>query len=155
MQCTHPIRLGEGFVVPCGRCMACRVKRTEEWATRILHELSYWDCATFLTLTYDDDNVPIDGSLRKEELQLYLKRLRKRLDDRLIKYYAAGEYGDTTKRPHYHLIVFGVDPVKDKEVMDKSWSKGYIYVGTVTHDSSKYVSSYVQKLNGPVRRNMV
>ena len=120
MTCTHPIRLGEGFIVPCGKCMACRVKRTQEWATRILHEASYYKANTFLTLTYSDDYLPDDGSLSIEEVQLYVKRLRARMNGREIKYYAAGEYGDENKRPHYHLIVMNVGMKKDFDVMDKS-----------------------------------
>ena len=76
---------GNGMVVPCGKCMACRVKRTMEWSVRILDEASYYKTNTFLTLTYNDENLPKDGSLSKEEVQKYLKRLRERLDGREIK----------------------------------------------------------------------
>jgi len=130
--------------------MACRVKRTQEWATRILDESSYYRANTFLTLTYNDENLPPDGSLRKEEIQLYMKRLRSRLDDREIKFYAAGEYGDDNGRPHYHLILINVGMKKDFEIMDKAWSKGFIYVRPVTAETVRYVTAYVQKkLNGP------
>ena len=150
MQCTHPIRLGEGFVVPCGKCMGCRIKRTEEWAIRILDEASYYKTSTFLTLTYSDEYLPEDGSLRKEELVLYIKRLRSRLDGREIKYYAAGEYGEKNGRPHYHLILMNVGMKKDFEVMDKAWSKGHIYVRPVVAETVRYVTAYVQKkLSGP------
>ena len=73
MTCTHPIKMGTGMVVPCGKCMACRVKRTMEWSVRILDEASYYKTNTFLTLTYNDENLPKDGSLSKEEVQKYLK----------------------------------------------------------------------------------
>lgn len=150
MTCTHPIRLGEGFIVPCGKCMECRVKRTQEWATRILHEASYYKTNTFLTLTYNDEYLPKEGSLSIEEVQLYVKRLRSRLGERQIKYYAAGEYGDENKRPHYHLILMNVGMKKDFEVMDKAWSKGFIYVRPVTAETVRYVTAYVQKkLSGP------
>lgn len=150
MVCTNPIRLGEGFVVPCGKCMACRIHRTQEWATRILHESSYYQSNTFVTLTYDDEHLPSDGSLRKEDVQLYLKRLRSRLDGRIIKYYAAGEYGELNGRPHYHLIIMNVGRVKDVDVLDRSWSKGFIYLRPVTAESVRYVTAYVQKkLSGP------
>ena len=98
MTCTHPIKMGTGMVVPCGKCMACRVKRTMEWSVRILDEASYYKTNTFLTLTYNDENLPKDGSLSKEEVQKYLKRLRERLDGREIKFYAAGEYGERKRK---------------------------------------------------------
>lgn len=130
--------------------MACRIKRTQEWATRILDEAQYFEHNTFLTVTYNDEYLPEDGSLRKEEVQLYLKRLRARLNGREIKYYAAGEYGDENKRPHYHFILLGVGPKMDYDVMDKSWQKGFIYVRPVTAESVRYVTAYVQKkLSGP------
>jgi len=125
--------------------MACRVKRTQEWATRILDEAQYYESKCFLTVTYNDDYLPEDGSLRKEEVQLYLKRLRSRLGGRKIVYYAAGEYGDENKRPHYHFILLGVAMKKDYDVMEKAWSKGYIYVRPVTAETVRYVTAYVQK----------
>ena len=142
MTCTNPIRLGEGFVVPCGKCMACRVKRTQEWATRLLHESTYYKENTFLTLTYNDEYLPGDMSLRKEEVQLFMKRLRKRIEPDLIKFYAAGEYGEKNKRPHYHLILFGIG-LKKKDVMEKAWSKGFIYVEEVNAMTCRYVTAYV------------
>ena len=83
-------------------------ERTMEWSVRILDEASYYKTNTFLTLTYNDENLPKDGSLSKEEVQKYLKRLRERLDGREIKFYAAGEYGEDNGRPHYHLILMNV-----------------------------------------------
>lgn len=152
MTCTNPIRLGEGFVVPCGKCMACRVKRTQEWATRLLHESTYYKENTFLTLTYNDEYLPGDMSLRKEEVQLFMKRLRKRIEPDLIKFYAAGEYGEENKRPHYHFILFGIG-LKKKDVMEKAWSKGFIYVEEVNAMTCRYVTAYVQKkLSGPMAR---
>lgn len=141
--------------MPCGKCMGCRIQRTQEWATRILHEASYYKVNTFLTLTYNDEYLPHDGSLSIEEMQLYIKRLRSRLNGREIKYYAAGEYGDENGRPHYHLIVMNVGMRKDFELMDKAWSKGFIYVRPVTAESVRYVTAYVQKkLSGPKAREV-
>ena len=141
---------GNGMVVPCGKCMACRVKRTMEWSVRILDEASYYKTNTFLTLTYNDENLPKDGSLSKEEVQKYLKRLRERLDGREIKFYAAGEYGEENGRPHYHLILMNVGMKKDFNEMDKAWNKGFVYVRPVVPETVRYVTAYVQKkLSGP------
>ena len=80
MTCTHPVRMGNGYTVPCGHCMACRIKRTSEWATRIMDEAAYWKESCFMTLTFNDECLPLDGSLSKEVIQKYVKRVRKNTD---------------------------------------------------------------------------
>jgi hypothetical protein len=151
MQCSHPIYLktknGKGFYVPCGVCIGCRLAKTREWALRIVHELDYWKDGSFITLTYDDDNLPMNGSLVKSDLQKYFKRLRYSLDKekRNIKYYACGEYGENLFRPHYHAIILGLHPVKDYDLIHENWNYGFVYIGSVTYDSAKYVTGYIQK----------
>lgn len=139
--------------------MDCRIKRTAEWSTRILHELPYWDTASFVTLTYDEEHLPdleivredtpviLPGTLVKKDLINFFRRLK---EDRKIKYFACGEYGDETKtmRPHYHAIIFGVHPIEKELILD-NWKYGLVDLGTVTPKSAKYVASYIQKkLNG-------
>lgn len=101
MQCFHPVTLKNGQTVPCGSCIGCRINKTSQWTFRLLLEQKNWDKASFITLTYDDDHLPSDASLHPEDLTLFWKRLRKNLDGRKIKYFACGEYGDATQRPHY------------------------------------------------------
>nr|WAE43340.1 MAG: replication initiator protein [Microviridae sp.] len=145
MQCKYPVFLqSQNLEVPCGKCVSCRMARTREWATRILHELSYHDCSQFVTLTYSDDHLPDPPSISKVALQKFVKRLRRRLDGRKIKYYACGEYGDKSARPHYHLIMFGISH-SDIDDLKDCWPFGFVYRGTVTYDSAAYVAGYVQK----------
>lgn len=133
--------------MPCGRCMPCRVKRARSWALRIMHETRSWDDVIFLTLTYDDNNLPYRGSLVKEHAQKFLKRLR-RNTGKNIRYFLGAEYGDTTRRPHYHLIVFGLG-LADRQQIEDCWGKGFVYLGSVTFDSACYVASYtLKKLTG-------
>ena len=129
MQCTNPVNLGRtkrsgpfiyeerGLVVPCGKCFACRIKKRREWSLRLYHELEMWNDAQFTTLTYADDSIPSgEGlpSLRKRDLQLFFKRLRRHLpEERSIRYFACCEYGDTTGRPHYHAIIYGLGLLPD------------------------------------------
>lgn len=107
--------------IPCGRCIGCRLEYSRQWANRCLLELQYHDSAYFVTLTYNDDAVPrslySDESngeaheamtLRKKDFQLFMKRLRRRFPDDKIRFFAAGEYGGNTFRPHYHAILFGL-----------------------------------------------
>lgn len=147
MNCVNPFYLEkEKIWVPCGRCILCRIQRAKEWSTRLCHEIGYWDRTAFLTLTYAPEHLPATGSVSKRELQLFFKRLRKRLGERKIVYYSCGEYGDNTGRPHYHAIVFGMDnSPEDYEIFQRSWTLGHIYIGTATYDSCRYVADYVQK----------
>lgn len=143
MQCVHPFFLRkEQMYVPCGHCVACRIAKSREWSIRLLGELNYWISACFLTLTYDELHVPL--SLKKRDLQLFWKRLRKAVEPRKIKYFSCGEYGETYGRPHYHAIVFGVD-WNDEDVINRCWNKGFIKLGGVTSKSISYVTSYVMK----------
>ena len=59
------------LLVPCGKCLACRIARRQEWSMRCLHELSSFDDAVFVTLTYDDDHLPPNGTLVVDDLQSF------------------------------------------------------------------------------------
>lgn len=100
--------------------------------------------AIFFTFTYDDDHV-IHGdggpTLVKSDVQLFFKRLRK-INKAKIRYYAVGEYGTQTHRPHYHAILFNVD-LGNMVQLPVLWSKGQIHVGDVTPASIAYVTKYV------------
>lgn len=123
-----------------------------------MHERQMHDLAVFVTLTYDDENLPQDGSLDYEHWQLFMKRLRKAHEPAKLRFYHCGEYGETTRRPHYHAILFGIDFPDKKEIkksgvetlyqsetLDKIWGKGHCWIGNVTFDSCAYVSRYVTK----------
>ena len=173
-----PILYPDGLKVPCGRCLLCRIRRKSEWTDRMIHELNYHDGALFVTLTYDSNKVPVGDkgymTLRKKDLQLFMKRLRKALEPRRIRYYACGEYGDPSKvirknngviihtvgdRPHYHLIIYGMRPtLDDKYELHRAWMDpqsgyaiGHIKVGLAERHSIQYVAGYVvDKLSGPL-----
>ena len=146
MTCVRPIVVkvkGLGMQVPCGRCIACRVSRTREWALRLTHELEECPDASFITLTYKD--LPENASISKREVQLFFKRLRKSSDKKL-RYYACGEYGGRFGRPHYHAIVYGLLPDQETRALVKdTWGLGLVHVGSVTYDSCRYVAQYIQK----------
>lgn len=134
--------------VPCGRCMACRIRRARMWSIRIVHESKAWPQSCFVTLTYDSAHLPKNLSLDKTDVQLFLKRLRKSLG-RSFRYFIGAEYGEHGLRPHYHAIFFGLGPA-DRQPITDAWGKGYVHLGTLTHDSANYVASYtLKKLSGP------
>lgn len=98
----------------------------------------------FVTLTYDNDHLPPDGSLRPKDLQDFLKRLRASLAPRKVRFYGVGEYGDQTWRPHYHLCLFGIDNSFGDVIRD-TWHHGLCDIGTLTMQSAAYCAGYVTK----------
>lgn len=167
-MCTHPIQLGD-VKVPCGQCKECRIRYATSWAVRcVLESLEHKD-NVFLTLTFNDEHLPADYSLCKATLQKFMKRFRKSIFPAKCRFFASGEYGKQAgKRPHYHLLVFGVgvrNPVFQNLSWDykhqgfwcecKAWkddkgdSIGNCFIGTITIKSAYYVAKYsVKKLTG-------
>ena len=76
MHLNH-VEYPDGLLVPCGKCLACRIARRQEWSMRVIHELAGYKDAVFLTLTYADEHLPPNGSLVVADLQKFIKRLRK------------------------------------------------------------------------------
>lgn len=134
--------------VGCGRCVPCLRKKQIDWCFRLQKELVASSSACFLTLTYDNESIPISEggySLARRDFQLFMKRLRKHANQKQkIKYYACGEYGDKTERPHYHAIVFNL-PRPFEKYIQKAWKLGHIHVGTVTEASIFYTTKYALK----------
>lgn len=169
-------KTGDRVPVPCGKCWPCQQRRISGWAFRLDQELKACKSAWFITLTYNNDFVPISEwgelQLSSYDLQCYFKRVRKAMSkkypDRLLKYYAVGEYGGRTMRPHYHAIVFNADVDLLKSAWFRSdtvlcWRKcldgflrnyrrrlppqplGYCYFGQVTPQSIGYTVGYIHK----------
>lgn len=164
------------FFIPCGKCIGCKKSRARNWTVRCTHESQMYSKNCFITLTYDDDHLPPDGSLHYDHFQAFMKRLRKvckgvdTLPDgsNPLRFYMCGEYGSKTKRPHFHAIIFNFD-FPDKTVWKKSgsghilfrsklleqlWPFGYSSVGVVTSNSIAYVTRYMlSKVYGDVARD--
>ena len=98
--------------IPCGTCLECRIQHARQWADRCVLEAQQYKDNYFVTLTYDDDFLPDRNSLCPDDLTLFIKRLRKRFSGVKIRFLACGEYGDSSFRPHYHLILFNL-PLDD------------------------------------------
>ena len=137
---------------PCGRCLACRYNKRREWLLRITMESFEHEDIGFLTLTYDNDNIPDNEELSPHALCDFLKRLRYYLPYK-IRYYACGEYGDKYGRPHYHLIVFGLSP-NDFDYVRSAWSYGFVKceVPRSRDYVAAYVSGYVTKKIGSIEQ---
>lgn len=98
--------------VPCGQCLECRIQQTRQWADRCVLEAKKYKHNYFVTLTYDDEHLPPNGSLCLRDVQLFLKRLRRKFKKTKIRVVYSGEYGDASLRPHYHLLLFNL-PLRD------------------------------------------
>ena len=150
MLCSYPLVLGKNKIHGCGQCLSCRINQSRKWGTRISLESKISKQTWFGTLTYTEEEVP--NELSKEHLQKFFHRLRKGLKDvsGSFRYYACGEYGCKTGRPHYHFLLFirGV-PLDDytiREQVAKCWSMGRTNVQlTDSNAAGRYVSKYVTK----------
>ncbi len=150
--------VGFSMKLPCGQCRGCRLERSRQWAMRCVHEASLYEDNCFITLTYDDKNLPRDGSLNKKHFQDFMKRLRSRFVERRIRFFHCGEYGVKYRRPHYHACLFNFDFV-DKRVfkvvngnrlftsvdLESCWEFGFSSVGSLTFESAAYVARYIMK----------
>lgn len=170
--------------IPCGQCRGCRMDNCRQWADRMILELDHSKKAVFLTLTYNDDHLPeildkesgeLVSTLRKRDLTNFFKRLRKQFKDVTLRYYACGEYGSNTHRPHYHIILFGLSlddfnfirEFDSKCVLSKIelqgtnelgqkyyrcswlaeevWTHGFVCLSEVSWKTCAYVARYVKK----------
>ena len=171
---TRPATLSPGYMpleLRCGQCIGCRLTQSQDWMIRIMHE-SKGKPSCFVTLTYDDEFIPYGKTLVPYHLELFWKRLRRRLEPIKIKYYAAGEYGATCEdhniencpvcgplqRPHYHAVIIGFDfpdkeylterdgyPVYTSKFLGALWPSGIHEVGVLSHESAGYVARYCTK----------
>lgn len=163
----------EPISIPCGQCIGCRLDYSRAWADRCVLEASLYEHNYFLTLTYDDDHIVTRDrslitekntlSLYPKDLQDFMKRLRERWErvhnHTGIRFYACGEYGSESLRPHYHVIAFNL-PLFDKQLyatteagnalftsdeLEDVWGNGFAPIGEVNWETCAYTARYVMK----------
>lgn len=180
MTCYHPLTMywtgsytangkkqytfnsSQGYIdmpqqIPCGQCIGCRLRRSRDWSVRCMCEARMHDKNCFITLTYNNENLPENGTLIKKHVQDFFKRLRKNLNIK-VRYYMCGEYGTQKSRPHYHICLFGYDfpdkklwkvnngyPLYNSDILTKLWPYGYSVIGSLTYESTAYVARYILK----------
>lgn len=167
-NCLSPfVKKDTGIPFPCGKCYQCKQRRVSGWSFRLLKEAERSCSAFFVTLTYDSEHMPLTSktymTLFKRHLTLWFKKLRK-INDTTLKYYAVGEYGGKSKRPHYHVILFNAslesligykymvqhrlgNIILDGKMPHKctTWEHGHITVGQLTEASCAYTLKYISK----------
>lgn len=139
---------------------------SREWAIRMTHEQMFHDRSCFLTLTYDDENLPRFGQLLKKDLQDFFKRLRHVTGP--FRYVACGEYGELRRRPHFHVALFGYDfrgdrlesgesitgdPMYVSPTLHRVWGRGQLLqqtIGNLNFESCAYIARYIcASVKGP------
>lgn len=163
MPCFHPLqawrangnvtlglqpRDAQSLQLPCGNCLGCRTARAQAWALRCQLELQEHTTAIFATITYDDQHKPL--TLAKPHVTAFIKKLRKAASNRL-RFFASGEYGETTNRPHYHAIIYGLS---EREIpqLETTWAKGHIHADKATPANIAYTAGYCSKKIGYKRQ---
>lgn len=170
-----PVKGWTEIQLPCGKCLGCRLDHANEWATRLYCEAKSWDHSYFLTLTYNDKNLPKtthnQNTLDGQHMTDFFKRLRNHykgekkivynLEDEInsIRYLYCGEYGTNTHRPHYHAILYNIkiddlkpykqnkqgDMLYTSKKIQDIWGKGFVIIGEMSYSSACYVARYCQK----------
>lgn len=158
------VRLGlQKIELPCGKCTVCCKDYYTSWATRGSRELSRWDFSIFLTATYSEENLPAKSSLRKKDVQNFIKRVKKRFKsstENPIRQIYCGEYGTkATRRPHYHVVLFNCNPgdfkphritdqghqVFTSKLLTELWGNGHVEVSWATPATIAYLFKYILK----------
>lgn len=148
--------------LPCGKCPECMKEYYTSWASRGSRELQRWDSTVFVTLTYADEHLPPNNSLEKKDVQLFIKRVKKFFNstrENPIRQIYCGEYGERTRRPHYHAILFNCDftdrkphrisdqghQVFTSDTLTRLWSYGHCEFGYAQPGSIAYLFKYILK----------
>lgn len=154
--CLDPFIQGPA-AYDCGRCLPCRTKRRRLWSHRLMLEALDAKGSCFVTLTYGD---PSPVSLNPVDLQLFLKRFRQAILPLKVRFYAVGEYGDESGRPHYHIALYGWGPCiygrsrysklynnccSVCDALRDIWGLGFVYVGELEIKSAMYIAGYMLK----------
>ena len=143
---------GDTLEIPCGQCIGCRLERSRQWAVRISTEASLYEKNCFITLTFSPEHLEKRSnkwSLDVSDFQKFMKRLRKAVSPKKIRFFSCGEYGEKNMRPHYHACIFGYDfpdkilyTIRDEcrlyrsPLLEKIWNLGFATVGDVTFESA-------------------
>lgn len=174
--CFEPVKvyskdLKRYILVPCGHCLVCLRRRQSEWVARLVEHLKeYPNNSYFVTLTYSDDNLPIDEDfgvcVSRDHIKKLNRDLRKRfqqgffmyendsdlgkvsekieLPDLSFKYYVTSEYSPVG-RPHYHAVYFNLphDRYLVSLLFESVWKKGMVRCFPASPESIGYITKYL------------
>lgn len=154
----------DAYTVPCGKCEECRNLHRSDWATRMqfeVHDLAKrGGHALMLLLSYNDENLPLFPYSGLEDMPCFnkqhvldflnkLKVYAHRLYGKgSFKYMICSEYGEHTRRPHYHIIIM-LEPCVDWFSfclkVHEYWKHGFVFP---KYDKNRKI--FVDNSNKPV-----
>lgn len=173
MQCPTPLYLrdkitAKWLTVPCGKCEICLDNRRQDWFVRLQEEMRTAKLSLFITLTYDEEFIPINDKGVREvsevDVTTFFKRLRKKIQDDekeiSFRYFLASEYGSQGQRPHYHCCLFCNFSYTDvdgyiytrhyiEQAIRAKWGKGFVDIGLLKPGGLNYVTKYIHKKKSP------
>lgn len=137
MLCINPFRPRKGVEYGCGQCRVCRVNRSRMWTGRLLLESVCHPVSTFATFTYSPEHQPLEGlsNLHWRELSWQIG----------FRYFGVGEYGDRFGRPHYHMVLFGLDPLAGMPYLQSRWPYGFVHAVPFSGPLAAYLARYTTK----------
>lgn len=154
MSCLRPFKIKrenkftgevEEIQVPCGHCEGCLKLKQSFWISRLMVEDMFSKSSYFVTLTYDNEHLPVPIGVNKPDVQKFLKRFRKL---KPCRYFLVSEYGSQFSRPHYHLAMFFKEHlgiIELSKLLEKTWTLGKHCIGTIDIASISYVAKYCLK----------
>ena len=164
VQDAYSTAVSDIKLIPCGKCIGCRIDKARDWAVRIWCEAyTSPNNSWFITLTYDDDHIG-SPSLDKKDFQQFIKDLRNYVGYRYnhnVRYFGCGEYGDNSGRKHFHIILFDLPDLDfvprssrngnlyfESKILNEIWDKGYVVIAQLNLSTASYVARYTLKKQG-------
>lgn len=184
MPCQFRQKVKSGHLINCGQCIECKAKRKRELVHRLLSEAKESDNVYFVTLTYNDEKIPITEmgypTVRVKEVRDTIREIYRQ--DRKVKdgnkkilrkkreyshgflieptikkcrIFGALEYGERTFRPHAHLIILNIHPYTIERIQE-TWGRGNVQIEIPrnTNKALEYVCKYTIKGDAQIQGDM-
>lgn len=155
MNCLHPISISvvrpstgevENLHVGCGKCPNCLRSKRFEWSMRIGAEIDKCKDAYFVTLTFNDENLPRGLDTGRRYWQCFMKRFRKNTGLKGFKYFCCSELGEEKGRLHFHCIFINLGRSASflRKALERDWQGGFTDVQYIKNSKkcAEYVSKY-------------
>lgn len=137
--------------VGCGVCPECMKAKGRSWQLRLSREIKENEGASFVTLTFDNEN--LERMMRwgggSSENELVAKEVRKFLEEwrgrhkRSPRHWLITEKGAENGRIHLHGIMW-----LEKKDLKKEWGRGMVWVGEYVGERTiGYITKYITKID--------
>lgn len=122
----------------CKCCDLCLNYKRYDWTLRALNEWNNWKNHYFITLTFDEEHYK-NFWFEPRFLSYWIRDKLKKLVGS-CKYLASQEFGETTYRKHYHILLFTDYDFSDMEPLKKSKRNNDVYTSKTLNDCWQYGS---------------